>query len=208
MAPSFPTEGPDTAEGGRLTPEGESTMAALAYIRDYAPTEASPLQLAAGEFIAIRAETDALAARVTAAAKAADALYPEVPASIRDPQRPDLTLNRIRLQQMDQNAKSLTWPVPEGSPRVEAFEHWRAQKDEIDRSFDLPELEAAWEKMKDAEDAVADRVAALKPSTVHEAAIKYGVLLAAFASRDREDVTAPAVFFKFLADLEHLANPG
>jgi hypothetical protein len=183
-------------------------MAALAYIRDYAPTEASPLQLAAAEFIAIRAESDAQAARVMAAAEAADALYPDVPASIRNPQLPTLPLNRVQLQQMDKNAKSLTWPVPEGSPRIEAFEHWVAQKDAIDRSFGLPELDAAWERMKDAEDAVADRVVALKPSTVQEAAIKYGVLLAAFASRDREDITAPIVFFQFLADLEHLANPG
>ena len=143
-----------------------------------------------------------------AATKAADALYPDMPASIRNPQQPNQPFSRIQLQQMDRHTKGVTRPVSEGSPRVEAFERWRAEKETINRSFGLPELGAAWERMKDAEDAVADRVVALKPSTVQEAAIKYGVLLAAFASRDREDIMAPVVFFNFLTDLEHLANPG
>ncbi len=168
----------------------------------------SELRRAAAEFIAFRAESDAQGARVRAAAEAASALYPDLPASIRNPQRPGQPLERIQLQQMDESAKRQTWPAPEGSPRVEAFDHWVAQIDAIDRSFGLLELDATWEKINDAEDAVADRVVALKPRTVQEAAIKYGVLLAAFGSSDREEITAPIVFFNFLADLEHLANPG
>lgn len=166
----------------------------------------SELRRAAAEFVACRAQAAEILKRLETASAAADAMYPDVPELIRDPRRPGQWLDRITLQRMDDSSRQLTWPKPEGSPRVEAFDKWVELRDLIDASFGVPGLDEAWGKARDAEDAAADRVVAAKPKTIEEAVVKYAVLLASFASADREDISAPIVFFNFLKDLEQLAE--
>lgn len=165
----------------------------------------SELRRAAADFMACQAQADEIAKRLDVASAAAEAMYPEVPALIRDPQRPGRWLDRITLAHMDESARKLTWPTPPGSPRVEAFEKWSELRQLIDGSFGVPGLDDAWEKARDATDKAADRVVALSPTTVQDAVVKYAVLLASYGDAKGGDITAPFPFFAFLKDLERLA---
>lgn len=168
-------------------------------------TKVSALQRAAAEFAACRADAAEASKRASIATDAAEALHPDMPDLIRDPQRPGWCLNLHTLQHMDETAGRWTRPKPEGSPRVEAFHRWSAQKAAINSSFGVQGLDEAWERAKDAEDAAANRVAASRPETIKEAVLKYAVLLASFY-QDEEEIMAPRLFADFLGDLEHVAR--
>lgn len=166
----------------------------------------SGLKRTAAEFAHCQAQADEIGARLNAATKAAEAMYPEMPALIRDPQRPGWCLNRTTLAQMDESARRLKWPTPKGSPRVEAFEKWGELRALIDGSFGVPGLDDSYEQARSAADAAADRIVVLRPATIQEALAKYAVLLASYGDANGEDIIAAAPFFRFLQDLEHLAK--
>ncbi len=171
-----------------------------------AETDDGAIRRAAGEFLALREEWKEASHRHQAAWDAATVLYPEVPTLIRNFQRPTEALSRAALQQMDANAQQLTWPRPQGSPRVEAYDHWTAQKAAIDSSFGIPGLDDAVHQAEARMDDAADRIVEMSPATIQEAAAKYGVLLAHYASDgDEQIVSAPVVFFRFMRDLQSLA---
>ncbi len=166
----------------------------------------SEIQRAAAEFVVCKADHDEAYQRLLTASDAAEALHPTPPQIIQDWQRPGKAYNRLRLAELDANAAQVTWPKPKGSPRVEAFDHWRAQIDAIDSSFGVPGLDDVMERAGVAEDRAAQRVAALRPATVQEAVVKYAVLLASWGDLKNKEIISGEVFYDFLSDLEHLAS--
>jgi hypothetical protein len=189
-----------------LTALPSATVHPLPVVAPSADT-VSEMMRAAAEFIALKADHAEAYARLLTTVAAAEALHPAPPAVIRDWQRPGHALSRSQLARNDANAVQLTWPKPTGSPRVEAFDHWSAQKAAIDSSFGIPGLEDVAESAAEAEYRAANRVAALAPTTLREAVVKYAVLLASWGDRKGDQIASAAVFFDFLADLERLASP-
>jgi hypothetical protein len=171
-----------------------------------APEAMSPLLRAAAEFAACRADHDEAWSRLSAAMDAAEKLAPEPPQIIRDWQRPGFALGRLKLANMDAAAVALTWPKPEGSPRVEAYDRWRAQVEAIESSFGIPGLDEVSTRANHATDNAAERVAAMRPETIQEAVVKYAVLLASWGNEKSREIDGGELFFAFLSDLEHVAQ--
>ncbi|GEM_PF-5603020 len=70
----------------------------------------------------------------------------------------------------------------------------------------MPGLDDSYEQARSAADAAADRIVVLRPATIQEALAKYAVLLASYGDANGEDIVAAPPFFRFLQDLEHLAE--
>lgn len=171
-----------------------------------APASMSQLLRAAAEFAACRADHDEAWARLSAATDAAEKLTPEPPQIIRDWRRPGFTFGRAQLARMDATAAALTWPKPEGSPRVEAYDHWRAGVEAIESSFGIPGLDEVSTRANHAADNAAERVEAMRPETIQEAVVKYAVLLASWGNEKSREIDGGEVFYAFLSDLEHVAH--
>ncbi|MDI6623182.1 MAG: hypothetical protein QME55_00500 [Brevundimonas sp.] len=87
-----------------------------------------------------------------------------------------------------------------------------ADLEALHRRLGLPEVQAAWKRAMSAQEAVAARIERLAPTSVRDAALKHGVLLASHLTEEG-DVMDPEAFFRaakrFQRDLEQLAGtPG
>lgn len=166
----------------------------------------SALLKTAATYAVLRASHEEADSRLQTALAAADALHPEPPAPIQNPQRRGSALTRDELAKRDACAAEVTRPRPAGSPRVEAFDRWLAQVAAIDSSFGIPGLADAAERAANAEDEAAARVASMRAGSIHEAAAKYAVLLGHWGNTGRDHISSAQVFFDFLSDLEGLAT--
>lgn len=170
---------------------------------------ASEIKRTATEFVACLTQADEIGRRLDAAMSAAEAMYPEVPDAIRDPQNPGRPLHRLALEQMDKTERGWSNTTPQGSPRVEAVEKWYELRDLIDGSFGVPGLNDSWEQARGIADGAGERIVGLRPATIQEAFTKYAVLLASYVdASNSQDVIATRPFLIFLRDLEHLAANG
>lgn len=190
----------------RIDPGDPFDRAAFAIVADLAPPaegDTQPLtdvaRLAA-EFAARRADAEAAWSRYDAVASQAKEIYPAVPELIRAHHDPGLARWRDQLVQED---RAFSWRE---TPRTDAFDAHVATLDKINAALGVDTAYAAWEAANDAEGAVADRLVATRPLTVQDALLKYSVLLASYATANREEITASAPFFAFLSDLELLAG--
>lgn len=199
--------------GVTLTPFGDSPMAALArLIRPQDNSDQSPvnqdlgeLGRAARDFLAHRSRADDASAEAAALQARADRLYPPIPDLIRRADDPTMWEPRCELEHRD--SVTQRWSSsPAATPRTDAFDAFHAARQTINKQLGISALDAAWDRAKDEEYAAAARVAALKPTTYLEAAIKYAVLLASFASQEQQEVLSARPFFEFLDDLERLVR--
>ncbi|MDP3406594.1 MAG: hypothetical protein Q8S03_18035 [Brevundimonas sp.] len=166
-----------------------------------AATPLSPLLRTAADFVTLKADHAEANARAEIASSAAKALHPAPPMGIHD--RAGHSICRGELRYLDEATARLRGV---SSHRLAELTLWQAQVDAIDSSFGVPGLEEAAERAAEAEDRAANRVAAMRAGSVHEAAVKYAVLLASWADRERDEVSSARVFFDFLTDLEGLAH--
>lgn len=164
---------------------------------------ASELLRVAAEFAALKADHAEVVARVVATTAAAEALHPRAPAMFRD--HTGQLIGKMELRYLDETTIRKRAAVMSGA-HVEELTHWQAQVDAIDSSFGLPGLEEAAERAAEAEDKAANRVSAMRPANIREAVVKYAVLLASWADRERDEVASARVFFDFLTDLEALTR--
>jgi hypothetical protein len=189
------------------SPMAAGGLAALGTLEDApnspATEDAACLADLAAAWSGARAEEAEAIKAAIEAENAATALHPEVPAFIRHPRHPHITIDKPDLQRMDAEDRRLGRCT--GSPRLEALDHWNAQCAAISSAFGVPALDqtvnAAGRRAKD----LAERIAAIRPETAQDAALKFAVLLSRYGD-GHGGIDEPEPIIAFLGDLEHLAR--
>ncbi|MDO8379214.1 hypothetical protein [Phenylobacterium sp.] len=157
----------------------------------------------AGQWETLKDDAAEAWGRLNAADAAASRLIPPYPSECIAANR--VLLDREDCARLDENARNLTWPRPDASPRVAAYDLWHEQAAAIESSFGVPGLDAAADRAQRAANCVAELALAIRPATAAEAALKFRILLAHYAD-GRGGFDQPEKVQSFQADLDHLAE--
>lgn len=201
MAPALPRDADEGANAVRPASEGDTPMPAAARVER--------LIIEAEIFEPTTAEgREARGARTSEQATAITALAAEWLAA-----QALAATEEARLDAISSEAYKLYLPHPPAGrygPFLwhrdqEAANNWWRQAEGVDALAGLPVAEKAWDHAVIAAQLIADKIVAIRPATVSEAALKYGVLIERYGD-GQGGFDDPAPVRAFLADLEHLAE--
>ena len=162
------------------------------------------LETLAAEWVAAQDSFEADYDRLRLAEQAAQAEYPPLPSTVRDPQNPEFPRDVAELRRMDQALRETGASAASESPYQDAYRAWLQRCAEVDTAFEVPRLEERMDAAARISNHLARAVVDRRPATIGEAAAKYGVMLKYFGD-GHGGVDDPTPFRLFLEDLERLA---
>lgn len=211
-APGLPWRNERPPAAPSIDPEGDTPLPAAARLVIEEPAQqcaTSPagapslsLTQLAGQWEALNRDADEAWKRLQIAEEAATRIMPPIPEICQNDH--GYLAGRETLAEVDAMDRR-RYGEHIGSPRVAAYDLYNAQFDAIQSSFGVPGLEQIADRAQAAANITADLVMTLRPTTLHEAALKYRVIRIRFED-GKGGFDQPEKLHEFQADLDYLAS--